>query len=487
MKYNYKNLASILLLSVLFSLVSCSNTESFTSEEATDKDALLNLSIKAGPVNDPLVKGGDGGFSSLALYIFNKTTGYCEYSELITAFTPATLQELSRSVNVSSQTKVIYAIANYNDVNKTFSNTITKTLTMAQLEALTVTNPNGFNDASILMIGKTEVAINSQYVTVEVPMERLVARLDIYMFKSADSQSNTVEVTSIELDNQVLNSRCSYHNTVMITPVTKTNLLRTITANNTLAVTPSDLSAVIPVNAHTSFYTYQNIAASTTTPNDNITPYLKVVVKTNGISHTYKGYITDNGQTTNKYSLMRNNVYRVIGVIGKLNNLITITTTIYPWSVTSSQIGHGVKDTDYILTPFNGNNTGATTGIVQYPYMLNGTGINGTSYANYSFKLTAPTGAIWTATLTNGLEFGFNSTGSTAGKLAVSTGIARTNEYEIKVGALKTWGGTNRTTYMYITVDGIKLKINPVITAPSTRRFPGTTDTDILITQTKYQ
>lgn len=485
MKYNYTYLVSVILLSILVSLTSCSNTDSIASQEV-DKDALLNFTIKASAVDDPLIKGGDGSFSSLAIYIFNKTTGYCEYSELIPVFTPQALKELFRSVNVSSQTKIIYAIANYNDVNKTFSNTVNANLTMAQIEAMTVSNP-GFTDANILMIGKKEVIINSQYVTAEVPMERLVARLDIYMFKSADNLSNTLEVTSIELDNQVLNSRCRYQNNVMITPVNKTNLARTITVNNVLAVTPTDLSQVIPANAHTSFYTYQNIAASTSTPDDNITPYLKVIVKTNGVSHTYKGYITDAGQTTNKYSLMRNNVYRIIAVIGKLNNELAIKTTIYPWSVTSSQIGHTVKDTDYALTPFNGNNTQASTGIVQFPYMLNGVGMNTTSYASYSFKLTAPAGAIWTATLTNGLDFGFNSTGTTPGKLAVSTGIARTNEYEIKVGALKTWGGTNRTTYMYITVDGVKLKINPVITAPSTRRFPGTTDTDILITQTKYQ
>lgn len=484
MKYNYIYLIVILILSAFAPLVSCSSDNSIAVDGDIEKDASLNLVIRAG-ATDPLVKGGDGGFSSLALYIFNKSTGYCEYSELIPSTTPQVIQELSRTVSISSQTKIIYAIANYNDPAKTFSTPITAQITMAQIEALTVTNPSGFTDTNILMIGKQEIAINSQYVTAEIPMERLVARLDIYMYKSAEAQSSLVEVTSIELDNQVLNSRCQYQNTVMISPVTKTNVLRTITANTTLTTPPTDVSTITPANAHTSFYSYQNIAASTTTPNDAITPYLKVVVKTNGISHTYKGYIADNGQTTTKYSLMRNTVYRVMVVIGKLTNEITITTTISPWSTAPSQIGHGVKDTDYVMSAFNGN-TAATTGIVQFPYMLNGVGVNGTSYASYSFKLTAPLGAVWTATLTNGLDFAFNSTGTTAGKTAVSTGIARTDEYEIKVGALKSWGGTNRTTYMYVTIDGIKLKINPIVTG-TTRKFPGTTDTDILITQTKYQ
>lgn len=486
MKDDYKNLAKILLMIlVFFSLVSCNDIDSFTADDSADRDALLNLTVTTSPINDPLVKDGDGSFTSLALYIFNKATGYCEYSELIPIFNPASLQELSKSVNVSSQTKVIYAVANYNDPNKTFSIPISTGLTMAQLEVLTVTSPNGFAGDKIAMIGKKEVIINSQYVTAEIPMERLVSRLDIYMFKSAETQNDVIEVVSIELVNQVRNSKFAYQNNTMVTPVNKTNLLRTITANNILAITPSNISGLIPVNAHTSFYSYQNIAASASAPNDNITPYLRIKIKNDGVNYTYKGYITDNGQTQNKYSLMRNKVYRIIAVIGKLDNELTITTTILPWAVSSSQIGHAVKDTDFLLNPFNGNNVGATTGIVQYPYMLNGVGINGTSYANYSFKLTAPTGSVWVATLTNGLDFGFNSVGTTPGKLAVSTGIARPDQYEIKVGALKTWGGTNRSTYMYITVDGIKLRINPL--SAGVRKFPGSNDTDILITQTKYQ
>ncbi len=53
-----------------------------------------------------------------------------------------------------------------------------------------------FTDSNILMVGKKEVAINSEYVVAEVPMERLVARLDIYMFKN---QGLRVRVCSCQL------------------------------------------------------------------------------------------------------------------------------------------------------------------------------------------------------------------------------------------------------------------------------------------------
>lgn len=464
-------------------LLSCNKNESISSE-SIDKDAVLNFSIKTRSVNDPLIKGGDGSFSSLALFIFNKANGYCEYSELIPSIPNHPVNEFSKSVNVSSQTKVIYAIANYNDPSKTFSIPISSNLTIQQLEDLTVTT-SSFSDNNILMIGKKEEEINNQYVIAEVPMERLVARLDIYLFKSAGSLDNIMNVKSIEFVNQILNSNCRYQLPTMLTPINKTNVITNITNNTTLQLMPSDLTGIIPQNAHTSFYSYQNIASSIVAPDDNITPYLSVVINIDGRDHTYKGYIADNGQTTNKYSLMRNKVYRVMAMADKLDNELIVNASVLPWSVTSSGIGHEVKDTYYSFNALN-SDPEALSCIVQYPYISNGIGIDASSYASYSFTLTAPVGAIWTATLTNGLDFTFNSVGSISGKSAVSQGIARTDAYEIKVGATKSWGGNNRSTYLYVTVNGEKLKINPV-GSNSLRKFPGTNDTDILITQTKSQ
>ena len=154
-----------------------------------------------------------------------------------------------------------------------------------------------------------------------------------------------------------------------------------------------------------------------------------------------------------------------------------------PWTKSSSQIGHVVNEGDY---SFSANNTEAATGIVQYPYVLNGESQNSTSYASYNFKLTAPAGAVWTATLTNGLEFTFGTEGSTNGKLAISKGIAGDNTYEIKVGASRAWNSQERKVYLYITAEGQKLKINPV-RSNGQRALPGNNDTDILITQTEYK
>ena len=481
MKLIVKYRLSLQMFVLALFLYSCSESEAPVSD-ATNNQARLNFLVSTTPKEGVLTKGNDGSFSSLALYIFNKADGYCEYSELIPEFTPQRLQELSRSVNVSPQTKIIYEIANYNDPDKAFSIPIASNLTMEQLESLTVSG-NGFNDNSILMVGKKEVPINSEYVVAEIPMERLVARLDIYMFKNQGLEQSTVTVTSIEFVNQVLDTYANPGSMAMPATARLQNVTFPITENGTLQPMPSDLSEIIPANANASFYTYRNIVSGGKP--DASTPYIRITALFNGISYTYRGYLTDQGQTANKYSLLHNTVYRVMAMLDHPDNQLIIKTTPYPWTVVSSEIGHEVKEGDYLLRPYNGNDTGATTGVVQFPYIWNGEARNETSYADYSFSLTAPVGAVWTATLTNGLDFTFGTNGSVAGTPAVSKGIARDAAYEIKIGATKPWNGTARRTLFYITVDGVKLKINPL--QNGTRQFPGDNDTDILISQTEYK
>lgn len=380
---------------------------------------------------------------------------------------------------MSPQTKVIYAIANYNDPDKTFSVPVSPDLTLQQLESLTVSG-NAFTDSNILMVGKKEVAINSEYVVAEVPMERLVARLDIYMFKNQGLESSSVVVNSIEFVNQILNTNSSPEVTSMPTPISKKNVSEVFLGGTTLQLMPSDLSEIVPENAHASFYTYRNIVPDAT-PDAN-TPYIRIKALFNGISYTYRGYLTDQGQTTHKYSLLHNTVYRVMAMLDHPDNQLIIKTTPYPWELTSSEIGQEITEDDYQLQPYNGDDAGATTGIVQFPYIANGEAHNETSYANYSFSLTAPAGAIWTATLTNGLDFTFGMNGG----LNVSKGIARDEAYTIQVGATKRWSGNPKSTYFYITAGGVKLRINPK-QSNGNRQFPGDNDTDILIRQTEYK
>lgn len=489
MKIKNKYIAAISLFIVVLLVASCSEDQD-TDPTAVKMDARLNMTISTRATADNLTKGGDGKFSSLALYVFNKADGSCEYEELIPVITPQYTDELLRSVQVSPQTKIIYAIGNYNDPDKVFFNSSDAKVTLEDLgkptlqylEGLTISNQNGFSDTNILMVGKQETPIEDFLTEVTVPMERLVSRLDIYMFKNTKYKDSEVVVNSIELVNQVTNTRSKYQNTVMVSPVEKRDERQAFSTANSLIRVPEDLSVITPDNAMVSFYSYQNIAGPSA-PDSQVTPYLRISVTIDGQPYKYKAYITDNGQTDSKYSLKRNTVYTVMGIIDHPDNILELKTITLPWTKSVSEIGHVVKKGDYELTA---NNTDATSGIVQYPYVQNGEPQNKTSYVSYNFRLTGPAGAIWTATLTNGLEFTFGKIGSTADKLAISKGIAGDNTYEIKVGATKPWGGTQRIVRLYITVGGEKLKINPVQSNGS-RNFPGDNDTDILITQTEYK
>lgn len=152
MKLIVKYRICLYMFLLAFSLYSCSESEAPVSD-TTDSQARLNFLISTTPKEEKLTLGGDDSFASLALYIFNKADQRCEYAELIPEFTPQRLQELSRSVNVSPQTKIIYAIANYNDPDKTFSTPVTAGLTLQQLESLTVSG-SVFSSNNILMVGK---------------------------------------------------------------------------------------------------------------------------------------------------------------------------------------------------------------------------------------------------------------------------------------------------------------------------------------------
>ena len=89
--------------------------------------------------------------------------------------------------------------------------------------------------------------------------------------------------------------------------------------------------------------------------------------------------------------------------------------------------------------------------------------VDKTSGAAYYFKVDSPTGLVWKAHLTNPTEFAFNYDKSIEGSTnCVSTGIARTDPYQIKVEAKNAW--TNGTSWTDLTDWAIGKGSNPVYT-----------------------
>lgn len=84
------------------------------------------------------------------------------------------------------------------------------------------------------------------------------------------------------------------------------------------------------------------------------------------------------------------------------------------------------------------------------------------SGAAFYIKVDGPTGLVWKAHLTNPTEFAFNYDKSTESTNCVSTGIARTAPYQIKVEAKNPW--TEGTSFDKLTEWATRKGSNPVYT-----------------------
>lgn len=163
---------------------------------------------------------------------------------------------------------------------------------------------------------------------------------------------------------------------------------------------------------------------------------------------------------------------------------------VMPWNKVTSEISW--SNVNCQMFAWHKSSPSATTGdeegkfcLVNYPRYetsKHNSLVATSSGAAFYFKVDGPTGLVWKAHLTNPTEFAFNYAKSTESTNCVSTGIARTAPYQIKVEALKPWtegtsfdqltawakakGSNPVFTYLYVTVslDGIheyEVEINP--------------------------
>ena len=164
---------------------------------------------------------------------------------------------------------------------------------------------------------------------------------------------------------------------------------------------------------------------------------------------------------------------------------------VMPWNKVTSEISW--SNVNCQMYAWHKSSPSATTGdeegkfcLVNYPRYetsKHNSLVAKSSGAAFYFKVDGPTGLVWKAHLTNPTEFAFNYAKSTESTNCVSTGIARTAPYQIKVEALKPWTegtsfdqltdwakgkGSNPVVYtdLYVTVslDGIheyEVEINP--------------------------
>lgn len=143
---------------------------------------------------------------------------------------------------------------------------------------------------------------------------------------------------------------------------------------------------------------------------------------------------------------------------------------VMPWNKVTSEISW--SNVNCQMFAWHKSSPSATTGdeegkycLVNYPRYAtdkHNSLVAKSSGAAFYFKVDGPTGLVWKAHLTNPTEFTFNYAKSTESTNCVSTGIARTAPYQIKVEALKPW--TEGTSFDQVTPWAKAKGSNPVYT-----------------------
>ena len=471
------NYRMIILWSVTILLAACSKGSDSTDLSDSD-DVGVKLSVDTRATNDPTAINQDQTFSSLAIFLYDSDAGSTLLkSALLPSFSPVSVKEFP--IQVKPGTKLLYVIANY--VGKKFNLTdgsaftLSTSTTRQQLENMIIESSSGFSPASLLMVGKQTMNITStdNGKLLDVVLRRLQARVDVYAYKGQSFGANTVTLEYIQLHNQVLNSEIKFDYTAGSANLVNPPLLNNQTLNTNAVLSVYNSGTILqPINANAIFYSYQ-YPVTTLPPSTTTAPWLEIKLNANGVSYTYNGYITDNNQTNNKYSLLQNNVYQVIATF-ETDKKITLNLNILPWDKQNIDYSRPVTTDDFSFAPWN-NSWGGTNAKTMY------TNVGGLEDAVFQFELKAPFGANWCATLTNGLDFTFTSTTAGLSTQAVSSGFTNLNSPAvIAVRSTKKWTGDARSTDFYITVEGKEITINPVV--GTQRKYPGT-DTRIKITQ----
>lgn len=143
---------------------------------------------------------------------------------------------------------------------------------------------------------------------------------------------------------------------------------------------------------------------------------------------------------------------------------------VMPWNKVTSEISW--SNVNCQMYAWHKSSPSATTGdeegkycLVNYPRYAtdkHNSLVAKSSGAAFYFKVDGPTGLVWKAHLTNPTEFAFNYDKSTESTNCVSTGIARTAPYQIKVEALKPW--TEGTSFDQLTAWAKAKDSKPVYT-----------------------
>lgn len=409
----------------------------------------------------------------------------------------------------------LYILANSESTNmaKKLENKDFRSITRAELQDVTFNNPFGITEEGMAETTKvpteglpisraiTNIAIADHVADTEIeakrkgisiPLVRAVSKLHFYFARkdAADAMTENVKVTGIKIDGNTFPT-ASY-----VFPdeedYTKADANKAATSNkyDTPAYEPTALqlgvvenSGIKAVADPTAF-----IKKDSQTAQEYLNAFNDAGIKSHHLSYLrdtnkpIKGTIyyqlaDDDFVRSKEFTIpssgnaIRNRELVVYGYFLQ-GGALCLDWQVMPWNVVTSEISWSnvncqmyAWQTGSTLNPKGGDAEGLYC-LVNYPrYQDKDHEIleDKKSGAAYYFKVESPAGLVWKAHLTNPDEFAFNYDESIKGSTnCVSTGIARTAPYQIKVEAVNRW--TNNALWDQLTEWAERKGNNPVYT-----------------------
>ncbi len=335
-------------------------------------------------------------------------------------------------------------------------------------------------------VAETETEAAEKAIT--IPLVRAVSKLHFYFARKKDANTEEVKVTKIEIDgntfpvngfafpdeeeyNDVANNKNATSN-----KYTETSQY----VNTVLTLDGVENSGIKEVEDPTSYDKKTDETAQTYMDRMNKDLGGHDLCYLRETNKTIKGKIyyelaSGSDEKSAEFNIpssgnaIRNRELVVYGYFPEGGSLC-LDSQVLPWSKVSSEIGWKAECQMYAWTtgtpnPQDGDEEGVLC-FVNYPRYTNGKHealVNKSSAAGFYVKVSGAAGLVWKAHLTNEDEFTFNYGSSTNNTNCVSTGIARTNPYQVRVEAKNAW--TTGTDWNSELTDWAKAKgTNPVYT-----------------------
>lgn len=326
-------------------------------------------------------------------------------------------------LEISTGTKEVYVIANE---TSGIGASLSAINTQAALNSMLTEAINTKLTLPLLMVGKvSSIAIAAkQLYTQDITLERVAAKIILKFKKETEAE---VSITGVALEKNTTRSLLiaagivpnqSYWNYIL--PIeNQINL-------NTIAQSVSGSEVI---------YVYDNLTGGDKT---NATK-LVVAALYNGVPTTYHVYLNENvtamitsgdpsssivSPSDHLYSLKRNYAYELTGTIKDIGEFdgLTLETTVLPWEKVSSTI---LFDWVFKIAP--------------HPTVENSTYLVYQDGISFTFKLTNPIMASWTANLSNPEDFEIvNYQGATGQEVMITirpkkapSAVERTTEFYI--------------------------------------------------------